>query len=147
VSHCPDGESALATLANEEFDAVILDFMMPKVDGLQVLKAMRGMDAHAFTPVIIVTTATLNLVEGEAARYGARSCLSKAERRELLADLREIIAERQRIEGRLRRAPVLPMADREPFEAKIVPISLPTDEMPEESTPFTRIFRRLTGAG
>ena len=143
VSHCPDGESALTTLANEQFDAVILDFMMPKVDGIQVLKAMRGMDHHVFTPVIIVTAATLNLVEGEAVRYGARSCLSKAERRELLTDMRQIIGERQRIEARLRTASVLEMAERESFEAKVFPISLPTEEIPEESTPFTRIFRRF----
>jgi DNA-binding response OmpR family regulator len=142
VSHCPDGESALATLAGEQFDAVILDFLMPKVDGLQVLKTMRAMDRHVFTPVIIVTAATLETVEGEAARYRARSCLSKAERKELLASLRQIIAERQRVESRLRAVPMA-MACHDPFEAKILPISLPTDEMDDESTPFTRILRCL----
>ena len=48
-----DGEEALAWLEMGEYDGVILDVMMPKKDGIQVLQAMRRRgDA---TPVLILT--------------------------------------------------------------------------------------------
>ena len=48
-----DGEAALATLAQEEFDLVLLDLRIPKKNGIEVLQAMRaeGQDSE----VIIVT--------------------------------------------------------------------------------------------
>lgn len=53
VDSCFDGEEALDYLGVGEFDAVIIDIMMPKKNGLQVLAAMR--DAHNDTPVIFLT--------------------------------------------------------------------------------------------
>jgi DNA-binding NtrC family response regulator len=48
-----DGETALATLAQEEFDLVLLDLRIPKKNGIEVLQTMRaeGQDSE----VIIVT--------------------------------------------------------------------------------------------
>lgn len=53
VDCCRDGEEALDYLALAEYDAVILDIMMPKKDGYQVLKTMRQRDLQ--TPVIFLT--------------------------------------------------------------------------------------------
>lgn len=50
---CFDGEEALDFLRLAEYDAVILDIMMPKLDGLQVLKSMRG--KRDKTPVLLLT--------------------------------------------------------------------------------------------
>lgn len=50
---CLDGEEALDYLSVEEYDAVILDIMMPKVDGLQVLTKMRQRGNS--TPVLLLT--------------------------------------------------------------------------------------------
>src|SRR5258706_4757269 len=72
--HCADGELALQALSNTKFDAVVLDLMLPKVDGMQVLKAMRTMPGNALTPVIIITAAKLQLVEQEALRFWAPMC-------------------------------------------------------------------------
>ena len=41
VDSCFDGEEALDYLEMAEYDAVILDIMMPKKNGLEVLKALR----------------------------------------------------------------------------------------------------------
>lgn len=43
-----DGEQALAYIATNEYDAIILDLMLPKVDGLTVLSKLRsdGNDCH-----------------------------------------------------------------------------------------------------
>lgn len=48
-----DGEEALDFLACGEFDAVILDIMMPKLSGLEVIRKMRA--AHNDTPVLFLT--------------------------------------------------------------------------------------------
>lgn len=51
----PDGEIALEKLldSNNYFDAVVLDVMLPKVDGFEVAKRMR--EAQNFTPILMLT--------------------------------------------------------------------------------------------
>ena len=53
VDSCFDGEEALDYLASAEYDAVVLDIMMPVMDGLTVLKKMR--QKNDSTPVILLT--------------------------------------------------------------------------------------------
>ena len=53
VDSCFDGEEALDYLGMAEYDAVILDIMMPKRDGLSVLKALRS--GGKMVPVLLLT--------------------------------------------------------------------------------------------
>lgn len=48
-----DGAEALERLKKDSFDGIILDIMMPKMDGLQVLKAIRS--SGILTPVLLLT--------------------------------------------------------------------------------------------
>jgi two-component system alkaline phosphatase synthesis response regulator PhoP len=48
-----DGEKALQILQNEVFDAIVLDVMMPKVNGFEVARALR--EAENFTPILMLT--------------------------------------------------------------------------------------------
>ena len=48
-----DGQEALDYLESENYDGVILDIMMPKVDGIAVLRQMRQRGEQ--TPVLILT--------------------------------------------------------------------------------------------
>ncbi|MCR4615744.1 MAG: response regulator transcription factor [Clostridiales bacterium] len=48
-----DGEQALDFLKNDSYDCVVLDIMMPKVDGYGVLAEMRR--RHISTPVLLLT--------------------------------------------------------------------------------------------
>ena len=50
---CYDGAEALEYLGQISYDAVILDIMMPKLDGLQVVETMRRRGDH--TPVLFLT--------------------------------------------------------------------------------------------
>lgn len=53
VDSCFDGEEAMDILAYTDYDAIILDLMMPKADGFTVLKSLR--DVGKTTPVLILT--------------------------------------------------------------------------------------------
>lgn len=53
VDACFDGREALYYLENTEYDAAVLDIMMPKMDGLEVLRNIRGRGIEL--PVIFLT--------------------------------------------------------------------------------------------
>lgn len=53
VDACYDGQEALEYLAVTDYDAVILDIMMPKVNGYEVLKKLR--EDRKRTPVLFLT--------------------------------------------------------------------------------------------
>ena len=48
-----DGEEALEYIKRDCYDGIILDIMMPKKDGLEVLKELRS--RHILTPVLLLT--------------------------------------------------------------------------------------------
>jgi class 3 adenylate cyclase len=50
-----DGEAALAAARATQPDLILLDVMMPKVDGLEVCRRLRSDPAFPFTPIIMVT--------------------------------------------------------------------------------------------
>lgn len=53
VDSCYDGQEALEYLESAEYDAVVLDIMMPVRDGMYVLRQMRAKNDR--TPVILLT--------------------------------------------------------------------------------------------
>ena len=53
VKMAHDGEAALEILKDESFDAIVLDVMMPKMDGFTVAKTLR--EAENFTPILMLT--------------------------------------------------------------------------------------------
>lgn len=53
VTHAEDGESALQFLKKEEFDLILADLVMPKVDGFEVLHIIK--ERSLKTPVLVLT--------------------------------------------------------------------------------------------
>ncbi len=53
VDRCFDGEEALDFIDVGEFDAIIMDIMMPHINGIEVLKQMRS--RNNTTPVLLLT--------------------------------------------------------------------------------------------
>lgn len=84
-----DGEEALDYLAAENYDGVILDIMMPKVDGLTVLKTLRK-DSNT-VPVLLLTAKGELDDKVKGLDLGADDYLTKPfETKELLARIRAI---------------------------------------------------------
>ena len=53
VDQAGDGQNGLALALSEPYDAAVMDVMLPKLDGLSVIQAMR--QQKIFTPVIILS--------------------------------------------------------------------------------------------
>jgi DNA-binding response OmpR family regulator len=51
-----DGAEALKVALAERPDLILLDVVMPKMDGFEVCRVLRGIEAMKSTPIIMVTT-------------------------------------------------------------------------------------------
>jgi len=77
VSEAGTGSEALACIAFTPFDLVILDLVMPEVDGYQVLEQLRAMPDRDETPVIAMSGADEDVDLLRAAALGTLDHLSK----------------------------------------------------------------------
>ena len=53
VSLCADGRSGLSAATEQDFDLIITDYMMPKMDGLQMISAIRA--CGRTTPIVLTS--------------------------------------------------------------------------------------------
>ena len=84
-----DGQSALDYLETDNYDGVILDIMMPKVDGLTVLKKVR--EKGNLIPILLLTAKSEVDDKVEGLDAGANDYLAKPfHSKELLARIRAI---------------------------------------------------------
>ena len=74
VALAADGEEALAVLAGQDFDCVLLDISMPVLDGLAVLRALREREAEAGLPRTPVVAMTAHAMAGDRERFLAEGC-------------------------------------------------------------------------
>jgi DNA-binding NtrC family response regulator len=75
VEEATDGPSALRLLSEDDFDLVLLDFKLPDIDGLQVLKQVKDRNPNQ---VVILMTAYSSIENAvEAMRLGAYDYLNK----------------------------------------------------------------------
>jgi len=96
VTHVLRGREALARFAQEPFDALVLDLMLPDMDGLDVCRDLRKQGS---TPILMLTARGDAMDRVLGLELGADDYLPKPfEPRELLARLRSILR-RGRSEG------------------------------------------------
>ncbi len=100
VTKAHNGESCLKLLEEQKFDLVLLDLMMPKLDGIETLKRIRE---KSNVPVMIITAKTTEKDKIQGLNLGADDYITKPIKPlELLA----------RVKAHLRRFTQLnPMAD------------------------------------
>jgi adenylate cyclase len=85
-----DGPRALSLVGSEQPDLVLLDVMMPEMDGYEVCRRIRASDETAVLPVIMVTASTDE--KAEAIEVGADDLIGKPfNHDELLARIRSLL--------------------------------------------------------
>jgi DNA-binding response OmpR family regulator len=99
VLQARDGEEALERFASEHVDLVVLDLMLPKLDGLEVCKRLR---AESEVPIIMLTARDDELDKVVGLELGADDYITKP------FSIREF---RSRVRALLRRASVARPAD------------------------------------
>jgi two-component system, OmpR family, phosphate regulon response regulator OmpR len=96
ITIAPLGATALQCLSDAQFDAVVLDLMLPDMDGLDLCRQVR---THSDTPILMLTGRGDAVDRIVGLELGADDYLPKPfEPRELLARLRAIL--RRRVGGR-----------------------------------------------
>ncbi|TML85336.1 MAG: response regulator transcription factor [Actinobacteria bacterium] len=99
VVQARDGEEALERFASEQVDLVVLDIMLPRLDGLEVCKRLR---ARSTVPIIMLTARDDELDKVVGLELGADDYITKP------FSIREF---RSRVRALLRRAAISPRAD------------------------------------
>ena len=93
VTHMPDGESGLGALQDKPVDLVVLDLMLPGIDGLEVCRRIRALPGDAArVPVLMLTAKGDPMDRVVGLEIGADDYLPKPfEPRELLARIRAVL--------------------------------------------------------
>jgi len=74
-----DGEEAVGMAGYKMYDLILLDIMLPKLTGMEVLKSLRASDSRAKdTPVYLLTNLGEENIVQEAYKIGANGYLLKA---------------------------------------------------------------------
>jgi two-component system chemotaxis response regulator CheY len=79
-----DGQEALEIAAKEEIGLFLIDWNMPKVDGLKLVKALRAIDKYQETPLIMITSEAAKYNVMEAIQAGVTNYIVKPIRGETL---------------------------------------------------------------
>ena len=72
-----DGMEGMKALASFKPDIVVTDLMMPKLNGIELIKMIRANSATADIPVIVFTNSFLSTMIQDAWKAGATKCLTK----------------------------------------------------------------------
>lgn len=77
IAEAEDGLEGLRRLGTEEFDIVLVDLYMPRMDGLKLIQAVRARPELATLPIVVVTTAEASEERARAMALGANEYLTK----------------------------------------------------------------------
>jgi len=84
VIEAGDGQDALRRLDGRKVHLMISDVNMPNMDGITFVKAVKQMPAYKFTPVVMLTTESMEAKKREGQEAGAKAWVVKPFRAEQL---------------------------------------------------------------
>lgn len=82
-----DGEAALAAVRREKPDLMLLDLLLPKVDGFEVLSVLKSDDKNKDIPIIVLTAKAGEEDRQRALDLGANAYMTKPFRPQELWDI------------------------------------------------------------
>jgi serine phosphatase RsbU (regulator of sigma subunit) len=128
IESAEDGQQALEMNAAAPFDAVLLDVMMPRRNGIEVLEVLRADGRLEATPVIMISAATELDVVVRCLELGAEDYLPKPFNPVLLQARLGSVLEKRRLRAELRRH--LARLESELDEARKQQLSMVPDTFP-----------------
>jgi len=78
VRTATDGEEGLALAISQRFDIILLDLLMPKKPGIEVLAALKSNESTARIPVLILSNSSRDEDKRRAVELGANGYYVKA---------------------------------------------------------------------
>jgi DNA-binding response OmpR family regulator len=130
VEIATDGETGVELINSFKPDAILLDLMLPKTSGLEVLKQIRALPGLQTLPVIVFSNTYLTNMVQEAWKAGATKCLSKSNcnPKQVLDVIRALLAQTA--------TPTLSQS------SDIIDAPAPQAPLPESDTTFEADLRR-----
>lgn len=77
VVEATNGEEALAKVTKQQFDFIITDIEMPKVNGLELIKKLRALDNYKYRPILTLTNLNSDRIKNELKLAGATGWMQK----------------------------------------------------------------------
>ena len=77
VTAASDGQAALDLCQSNSYDFVLTDQNMPRMDGLTLIKNLRGMSAYRSTPIVVLTTEASDSMKAQGRAAGATGWMVK----------------------------------------------------------------------
>lgn len=92
VEVSPDGEDALKKIRSDRFDLVLLDLMLPGMQGMEICRNLKSGDDTASIPIIMLTAKSEELDKVLGLEMGADDYITKPfSPRELVARIRAVL--------------------------------------------------------
>ena len=77
IVEAQDGMDGLRRVSNDDFDIALIDINMPVMDGLKLIRLMRGEDSLKSIPIVVITTEGASEDRERAIALGANEYLTK----------------------------------------------------------------------
>ena len=77
VVEAADGQEGLDKAKSKNIDLILTDQNMPRMDGLSLVRALRGMPQYRSTPILILTTESSDAMKNQGKAAGATGWLVK----------------------------------------------------------------------
>lgn len=78
VDHVKDGKECILKLKNKKFDLLLLDLLLPKIDGFEILRKIKNDPKLKNIPVIVLTNLTGKDTPDKVISLRAKECLIKS---------------------------------------------------------------------
>lgn len=72
-----DAERAATYLKSNKVDLIVVDYSMPKLNGIDLIRSMRQGTPNEATPIVMVTSSAFESLKGKAMLAGAQDFLTK----------------------------------------------------------------------
>lgn len=77
ITAAKDGQEAFEFCQNKVFDFVLTDQNMPRMDGLTLIKSLRGLATYRTVPIVVLTTEASDAMKAQGRAAGATGWMVK----------------------------------------------------------------------